>query len=97
MISAPIVTFALFGLKANDLVCYARKQMAVAFFASWCIKMVEQESDYRGVNFKRALIDEVEAFIQKTGTYTSVAAFASEAVRMRLETLKALYEKKLEA
>lgn len=59
--------------------------------------MADNESEYRGVNFKRALIDEVEAFIQKTGTYTSVAAFASEAVRMRLETLKALYEKKLEA
>jgi hypothetical protein len=50
--------------------------------------MADSESDFRGVNCKRALIDEVEAFIKKTGTYTSVAAFVSEAIRFRLEYLK---------
>ena len=53
------------------------------------------EHDYRGLSIKRALLDEVAEFIKTTGTYTSVSAFVSEAIRIRLETLKATYEKKL--
>jgi metal-responsive CopG/Arc/MetJ family transcriptional regulator len=49
--------------------------------------MADNESDYRGVNLKRALLDEVDAFIIKDKTYPSAASFVSEAVRLRLETL----------
>jgi Arc/MetJ-type ribon-helix-helix transcriptional regulator len=51
--------------------------------------MVEVESGYRGVSIKRALIDAVEEYIQNDKTYGSVSAFISEALRLRLETLKA--------
>lgn len=49
--------------------------------------MADNESDYRGVNLKRALLDEVDAFIIKDKTYPSAASFVGEAVRLRLETL----------
>jgi Arc/MetJ-type ribon-helix-helix transcriptional regulator len=52
------------------------------------------ESEYRGVNLKRALLDEVDAFIEKDGTYSSAAAFVSEAVRLRLEVLTAKHAQK---
>ena len=50
--------------------------------------MVETESDYRGVSIKRALIDAVEEYIRTDKTYQSVSAFVSEALRLRLESLK---------
>lgn len=51
--------------------------------------MVEIESDYRGLSIKRALIDAIEEYIRTDKTYSSVSAFVSEALRLRLETLKA--------
>ena len=51
--------------------------------------MVEIESDYRGLSIKRALIDAIEEYIRTEKTYSSVSAFVSEALRLRLETLKA--------
>ena len=49
--------------------------------------MAGNESEYRGVNLKRALLDEVDVFIWKNKTYSSAASFVSEAVRLRLESL----------
>lgn len=49
--------------------------------------MAGNESEYRGVNLKRALLDAVDEYIKNTQTYSSTASFVSEAVRLRLEKL----------
>jgi metal-responsive CopG/Arc/MetJ family transcriptional regulator len=49
--------------------------------------MAGNESEYRGVNLKRALLDAVDEYIKQNQTYNSAASFVSEAVRLRLESL----------
>lgn len=49
--------------------------------------MAGTESEYRGVNLKRALLDAVDEYIKQNKTYNSAASFVSEAIRLRLETL----------
>lgn len=47
------------------------------------------ESEYRGVSVKRALLDEVDEYVETHPKYTSTSAFVSEAIRLRLEQVKA--------
>jgi Arc/MetJ-type ribon-helix-helix transcriptional regulator len=44
--------------------------------------------DFRGVSLQASLVKEIEETIKKIPYYRSVAEFVSEAVRLRLETLK---------
>jgi len=44
--------------------------------------------EFRGVSLQSTLITEVEETIKAVPHYRSVAEFVSEAVRLRLETLK---------
>jgi len=43
---------------------------------------------FRGVSLQASLVTEIEAMIEQTKHYKSVAEFVSEAVRLRLETLR---------
>lgn len=44
--------------------------------------------NYRSVSLPEDLVERVEQLIQKLGTYTTVAEFVKEAVRLRLEALE---------
>lgn len=44
--------------------------------------------EYRAISLQTKLVVEVQDFVKDRGTYPSVAAFVSEAVRLRLEELK---------
>ena len=54
------------------------------------------EKTYRQVSFKKELMDDIEQWIAKhpEAGYANMADLASEAVRIRLQELKAKYESK---
>ena len=55
--------------------------------------MSKKEKTFKGVSFKDSLIEAIEEFIEQhpEAGYKSVADFASEAVRLRIQEVKQLY------
>lgn len=53
-------------------------------------------TNYRGVNLKKELIDDIEVWIKKhpEAGYVSIADLASEAIRIRIQELKEKYPSK---
>lgn len=58
--------------------------------------MPSENHGFKGVSLKADLVNDVEAFVNSSSGYRSVAEFVSEAVRLRLEQLRKNGNSKLE-
>ena len=59
--------------------------------------MANTKTAYRGVNLKKELLDDVDAWIQKhpEAGYISTADMVSEAVRIRIQEIREKYSSKV--
>ncbi len=61
--------------------------------------MSENKKGYRGVNMKKALLDDVDKFIEEypEAGYVSTSDFVAEAVRVRIQAVQSRYAQEQQA
>jgi metal-responsive CopG/Arc/MetJ family transcriptional regulator len=52
-------------------------------------ELPKANENFKGVSIKKSLYQEVKDFVDEDSTYKSVAEFVSEAIRLRLQQVKA--------